>query len=164
MNMIDKLKTMITTNKKKIIAVFIIWIILSVIIVGPLTISIVDATKADGSFSLKTCITELPNLIKQPFSALGVSFSNDSNIGVFFDTLGKFTLIYLVGMIALLMKMKSKGEYHDIEHGSSDWCENGEQYQILSPKKGVILAEKNYLPLDKRGNTNILVIRRFWSW
>ena len=29
---------------------------------------------------------------------------------------------------------------------------------MLDPKKGILLAEKNYLPVDKRGNTNVLVI------
>ena len=55
-------------------------------------------------------------------------------------------------------------EYEDIENGSSDWCENGEQYKVLSKNKGIVLAEKNYLPLDKRGNVNVLVVRRFWCW
>ncbi len=28
-------------------------------------------------------------------------------------------------------KIKPKNEYTDIEHGSSDWSEGGEQYKIL---------------------------------
>lgn len=51
-----------------------------------------------------------------------------------------------------------KHRYDNIEHGSSDWSENGEQYQVLSKKSGIILAENNYLPLDKRGNVNVLVV------
>ena len=35
---------------------------------------------------------------------------------------------------------------------------------VLSKNKGIVLAEKNYLPLDKRGNVNVLVVRRFWCW
>ena len=34
----------------------------------------------------------------------------------------------------------------------------GEQYQILNNKKGIVLAENNYLPVDKRGNVNVLVV------
>ena len=52
-----------------------------------------------------------------------------------------------------------KNEYTDIEHGSSDWAE-GEQYSVLSKKKGIVLAEKHYLPVDKRGNVNVLVVGR----
>ena len=51
-----------------------------------------------------------------------------------------------------------KHRYDDIEHGSSDWSSHGEQYQILNRKEGIILAENNYLPVDKRGNVNVLVV------
>ena len=34
----------------------------------------------------------------------------------------------------------------------------GEQYQILNNKKGIVLAENNNLPVDKRGNVNVLVV------
>ena len=30
--------------------------------------------------------------------------------------------------------------------------------------KGIILAEKHYLPVDKRGNVNVLVVGRFRFW
>ena len=32
------------------------------------------------------------------------------------------------------------------------------QYKILSINKGIILAEDNYLPVDKRGNINTLIV------
>ena len=67
-------------------------------------------------------------------------------------------------MMVAIMRAWPKSEYDNIEHGSSDWCQGGEQYRVLSPKSGIMLAEKNYLPLDKIGNTNVLVIRRFWCW
>lgn len=66
----------------------------------------------------------------------------------------------MIGMI----KSKPKNEFTDIEHGSSDWSEGGEQYRILSRKSGIILAENNYLPVDKRGNVNVLVVGRFRFW
>lgn len=56
------------------------------------------------------------------------------------------------------MKAKPKNEYKDIENGSSGWSEDGEQYKILNRNKGIILAENNYLPTDKRGNVNVLVV------
>ena len=66
-------------------------------------------------------------------------------------------------------KALPKHEFSDIENGSSDWAEGGEQYRVLLKKptekrKGIILAEKNYLPVDKRGNVNVLVVRRLWCW
>ncbi len=78
-------------------------------------------------------------------------------VGIFLVIAGFFALVGIV-------KAMPKHEFDDIENGSSDWAENGEQYRILSKKAGIILAEKNYLPVDKRGNVNVLVVRRFWCW
>ena len=78
-----------------------------------------------------------------------------------------YTCIFIIcGLAALIGIAKAfpKHEYQDIENGSSDWCEGGEQYRVLSKKSGIVLAEKNYLPVDKRGNVNVLVVRRFWCW
>lgn len=36
--------------------------------------------------------------------------------------------------------------------------------QFLNNKRGIILAEKEFLPVDKRGNVNVLVVGRFWCW
>ena len=69
-------------------------------------------------------------------------------------------IIFLVGFF----KSTPKNEYTDIEHGSSDWNQKGEQYKILDKNKGIILAENNYLPVDKRGNVNVLVVGRFRFW
>ena len=69
-----------------------------------------------------------------------------------------FSLFYGVVLTIGIFKLMPKHRYDDIEHGSSDWSEHGEQYQVLSKKSGIILAENNYLPLDKRGNVNVLVV------
>ena len=60
--------------------------------------------------------------------------------------------------VHLLSQFNYIMDYEDIENGSSDWCEGGEQYKILSKNKGIILAEDNYLPVDKIGNVNVLVV------
>ena len=66
--------------------------------------------------------------------------------------------------IEMLIKSTPKNEYSDIEHGSSDWSQRGEQYKILDKNKGIVLAENNYLPVDKRGNVNVLVVGRIRFW
>ena len=38
--------------------------------------------------------------------------------------------------------------------------QHGEQYSVLSRKQGILLAENHYLPVDKRGNVNVLVVGR----
>jgi len=42
--------------------------------------------------------------------------------------------------------------------------QRGEQYKILDKNKGIVLAENNYLPVDKRGNVNVLVVGRIRFW
>lgn len=84
--------------------------------------------------------------------------------GTFIKGVGIFLVIAAFFAMIGIAKALPKHEFDDIENGSSDWAENGEQYRILSKKSGIILAEKNYLPVDKRGNVNVLVVRRFWCW
>ena len=77
----------------------------------------------------------------------------------------KVTAFIFSGFLIIgIVRAIPKNEYEDIENGSSDWCEGGEQYTILHKRKGIVLAEKNYLPVDKRGNVNVLVVRRVWCW
>ena len=77
---------------------------------------------------------------------------------------GYFVLFALIFIFIGVYKALPKHEFDEIENGSSDWAQGGEQYRVLSKKSGIILAEKNYLPVDKRGNVNVLVVRRFWCW
>lgn len=83
---------------------------------------------------------------------------------IFFSGTKYFALFYGLFVIIGIAKAMPKHEYEDIENGSSDWCEHGEQYSVLSKNKGIVLAEKNYLPVDKRGNVNVLIVRRLWCW
>lgn len=143
--------------KSKAIIIFILWLVLLFILVAPMAVAVKDAT-INGSFVLNDFIFKtMINSISNPIDSFGKVFTADY-IGVFFGLLWKFTLVYAFIVAIGLFRAMPKHEYDYIEHGSSDWCENGEQYRILSPKKGILLAEKHYLPLDKLGNTNVLVI------
>ncbi len=82
----------------------------------------------------------------------------------FFSLIWKFTIVYGIAMFVGFVKTAPKNAYTDIEQGSSDWASKGEQYKVLSRNKGIILAENNYLPVDKRGNVNVLVVGRFRFW
>ena len=93
-----------------------------------------------------------------------VQFEKTKAKGFFIYVAKWFLAFYGLFVLIGVIKAFPKHEYEDIENGSSDWSENGEQYQVLSKHKGIILAEKNYLPVDKRGNVNVLVVRRFWCW
>ncbi len=92
-----------------------------------------------------------------PSTGFKAIFSNNL-FGEYLKNLFGFTLFYVAIVAIGIIRLMPKHRYDDIEHGSSDWSENGEQYQVLSKKSGIILAENNYLPLDKRGNVNVLVV------
>lgn len=151
----------IKENKVSLIVIIVLWLILTLIFVAPLAYAIAYAGQS-GAFDFAVFIeTFIPSLIS--FNSITKVFTA-STVGVFFKTLGIFTVIYAIFAIIGFFRTKAKGDYHDIEHGSSDWSQNGEQYRILSRTKGIILAENNYLPVDKRGNVNVLVVGRFRFW
>ena len=115
------------------------------------------------AFDLALFLSNFTKNIIHPFKSFGSIFS-DNAVSTFLPMLLGFTIIYIVAFIIGVSKSAPKSEYTDIEHGSSDWSQHGEQYTILNKNNGIILAENNYLPVDKRGNVNVLVVGRFWFW
>lgn len=97
---------------------------------------------------------------------------------IFIDFVGFLTasLYTLIGFVVLfivwLFKNSSKGDYHGIENGSSEWSRGGEEFaklpdgsEILNRKQGFILSKNHYLGTDLKKvkiNKNILVVGRFW--
>jgi len=150
-----KVKKTLKDNRKSMILIGVLWIILTIILVSPIAKAIVDATD-NGVFVFGKFLEQVFkdivsfNSITQVFSA--------AYIGTFFKTLLWFSIFYAICTTIGLFRSKPKSEYADIEHGSSDWSEGGEQYKVLSKHKGILLAQENYLPVDKRGNVNILVV------
>ena len=115
-----------------------------------------------GDKSWEVFFPALGEYIVTPLQTMGLCIVGESE-GQFFGVLWKFTLVYMLAVIMGITKALPKHEYDGIEHGSSDWA-TGEKYAILNKNKGIILAEKNYLPVDKRGNVNVLVVGRIWCW
>ncbi len=146
-------------NKKYIIVFIAIWIILEWLIAAPIAVAI---SKSMGSekFAIGTFVE---TLVKEmgSFSSLTRVFSINT-IGIYGRTTLFVSVIYLIFLTIGLVKSKPKNEFTDIEHGSSDWSEGGEQYRVLSKNKGIILAENNYLPVNKPGNVNVLIVGRIW--
>lgn len=152
-------------NKKTLIFSFILWLFIAIVFVMPIAYgweeAINEATITNSNFSMNTFTSIVGERIAQPFlniKELG-SYWNS-----FVNLLWKYSLGFIGIIIIGLIRTAPKNKYRDIEHGSSDWCQHGEQYKVLSPKKGIILAEGNYLPVDKRGNVNILVVGRIRCW
>lgn len=151
----------IKDNKVSIVIIMVLWVLLTIVLVAPAAYSIVEST-VNGSFDLAIFIEKIFPAITS-FSTIGVVFGT-AYIGTFLKTLAYFTLIYLIFAVIGLFKSRPKHQYTDIEHGSSDWSEGGEQYKVLSKNKGIILAQDNYLPINKRGNINVLVVGRIRIW
>ena len=151
-----KLEGAIKRNRKNFIVFGIIWITIAILFVSPFSYS-KHLAGLDGNFNLEVFIETFGTSVTNPFGTLGSVFSSGAG-GDFFSTLLVTTIIYSVFFFIGFARSAPKNEYSDIEHGSSDWSQRGEQYRILNKNKGIILAEDNYLPLDKRGNVNVLVV------
>ena len=157
-----KIKGALKKNKVTFIIYVVLLIITTLAFVAPISYSIVLAS-SEGAFDLGQCIMNIIPSMQTPFKTLinALTPPNNSMFGQIFLYFWIFyTLFFLVGVF----KSAPKNEYTDIEHGSGDWSKNGEQYKVLSKNSGIVLAEENFLPLDKRGNTNVLVVGRFRFW
>ena len=108
-------------------------------------------------------VETLGTSVMHPLQTLGTVLTEGAS-GTYFSILMVVTIFYALFFFVGIVRTAPKNEYSDIEHGSSDWSQRGEQYQILNKNKGIILAENNYLPVDKRGNVNVLVVGRIWIW
>ena len=157
-----KVQGAINKSKKYYIIYAILWLFCVIVFVMPASAAITEAN-VDEVFNFGKFITTFTTYATKPFSSFGKVFMPTYFSG-FIGVLWKFTFIYLIIAIIGIIRNAPKNEYADIEHGSSDWSKNGEQYRVLSNKKGIILGEDNYLPVDKRGNVNVLVVGRFWFW
>ena len=172
----ERLKRAIIKIKGKLIVATILVLIILVWAVAPITVTINHAWKLtyiegyedpvldpeENTFDWHIAMVDIGKYITHPLDAVKLCFSEYFS-GYFYVTRW-FLAFYGIFVFIGIARAFPKHEYEDIENGSSDWSENGEQYQVLSKNKGIILAEKNYLPVDKRGNVNVLVVRRFWCW
>ena len=152
----NKMKKAFEKNKKYLILFLVLWIVLEIVLIAPMSVAIAESTSAQGQFELANFIE---NFGKEVSSFTAITRIGSAGAGSAF---GKgtlwLTILCLVVTAIGIIKSKPKSPYVDIENGSSDWCEGGEQYKILSKNKGIILAEDNYLPVDKIGNVNVLVV------
>lgn len=158
----DKFIRTLKQSKRFLIIIGVLWIVLAIVLVSPIAYAIKEATNTLGQFNLTTFVEQFTQSVIS-FSSITKMFSA-KYFGTFMHCLINYTILFVVCSIIGFIKSKPKGEYHDMEHGSSDWSEHGEQYKILSKNKGIILAEDNYLPVDKRGNINTLIVGRIWIW
>lgn len=156
-----KIKSALKKSKMALIIAAAIWIVLSILLSAPIAVSIKEAT-INGVFDSN----QFFEVLFSKFNAIGSNMSKIFLPGysqIYWKVEGYVTIGVLIMLVVGILKSMPKNEYTDIEHGSSDWA-SGEQYSVLSKKKGILLAENHYLPVDKRGNVNVLVVGRFRIW
>ncbi len=156
-----KIKSALKKSKMALIIAAAIWIALSILLSAPIAVSVKEST-INGIFDS----SKFFEVLFSSFSTIGSNISKiflPSYSQIYWKVEGYVTIGVLILLAIGIVKSMPKNEYTDIEHGSSDWA-SGEQYSVLSKKKGILLAENHYLPVDKRGNVNVLVVGRFWIW
>ena len=157
-----KLEGALRRNRKNFIIFAILWVFIAVVLVSPIAYSYHMAT-VSGEMNAEVLVKTFGSSITDPLGTFGAVFTVGA-VGNYFSTLLAVTIFYALFFFIGFVRTAPKNEFTDIEHGSSDWSQRGEQYQILSKNKGIILAEDNYLPVDKRGNVNVLVVGRIRIW
>ena len=157
----NKFKSFMEKVKKNMLVYIVVWLMLAILLVAPITYTYTNASKHDITSLVEECTVHLvDNVLSFPITKVfETKYIND-----FMKGLGYFSLGYVIILYMSISKSLPNSKYQDIEHGSSDWCENGEQYRVLSKKNGIILAKNNYLPVDKTGNVNVLIVGRIWCW
>ncbi|MBR1653745.1 MAG: hypothetical protein IJ690_02155 [Clostridia bacterium] len=156
----NKFKSFMGKLKKNILWYIVVWLVLVILLVAPVTYTRTQAGIQGISLLEGMTLNFADNFLKFPITkVLEEPYVNDFIKGVEY-----FSVVYLIIMCYAIYKTLPKSAYDSIEHGSSDWCAPGEQYKILSKKNGLILAKDNYLPIDKTGNINVLIVGRFWFW
>ena len=128
----NKMKKAFEKNKKYLILFLVLWIVLEIVLIAPMSVAIAESS-VQGKFDLAFFIE---NLGKEVSSFTAITRIGSVGAGSAF---GKgtlwLTILCLVVTAIGIIKSKPKNNYEDIENGSSDWCEGGEQYKILNKNK-----------------------------
>ena len=160
-----KVKGAVRRSRKYFIWYAIIWLIIAIFLCPAITYSYAVITRVDasGGNALGYALEKFSTNVINPAAGFDCVF----RYGIFGEYIGTVlcaTLIYSIFFFIGFVKAAPKNEYTDIEHGSGDFSQHGEQYKMLSKNKGMILAQDNYLPVDRRGNINVLIVGRIWYW
>ena len=151
-----KIEGALKKSKITIIVAIILWFLMAIVFIMPMTCARYTTTLL-GHFDSGKFGDVFGKVAGKPILGLKTLIKYNLMLEYLKNIFG-FTILYVTIVVIGFIRMMPKHRYDDIEHGSSDWSEHGEQYQVLSKKAGIILAENNYLPLNKRGNVNVLVV------
>lgn len=137
---------------KAVIWVVTVFILISLLIFPPLIRTYDFAKKLNVNFS-----TIYKKFWNKPFESLKYCLKTDVR-EIYLYTVGILGVALLTLLIIAIIQRNRDQGYEGIEQGSGDWATGNEKYKVLSKNKGILLAKNLYLPLDKYGNTNVLVV------
>ena len=153
-------------EKRKAIIIFlgVLFVVIALFLLPAFARASYESKLVGGMYFEKNFFSIFFEIVKDIFGNLKVALS--TGFSYYANVFKTYLLLYFGFALIVLLKSKGSNDYSKIEHGSADWCGNKEKYSILSPKDGMILAEKTCLPVIPKPpegkNGNILVIRRFW--
>ena len=151
----EGLKEFFKRHSAFLIVMLILWILGELFIVSPISVciakSVADGHITDQAIFIETFFEEFASM-KSIIKVMQGEAKGNFASGTLY-----WSIFFGIACGIGLYKARKKSEFDKIEHGSSDWS-NGEQYSVLSKEKGLILAEKNYLPTNKPGNVNVLIV------
>ena len=151
----NKFQEFMKKNLKYIIFALVLWVIAELFLIAPIAYTISESY-VNGKFDIALFIEDfIANIVS--FNSITKVF-NSNVIGTFGTWTLCFTIILAIAVGIGAFKSRKRSKYQDIEHGSGDWSQGGEQYRVLSKNSGILLAQNNYLPLNKIGNINVLIV------
>ena len=156
----NKFKSFMKKFKKNIFWYIVVWLILAILLVAPITYTMTQSNMQGITLVEGFTANFVNNVMQFPIMHMFES----EYAGDFINGMKFYSIIYWFIVCYAIYKTLPKSAYDKIEHGSSDWCAPGEQYRVLSKKNGLILAKDNYLPVDKPGNVNVLIVGRIRFW
>lgn len=112
--MLNKIKHLIKKSKTVLIVALILWLLMSILLVAPMTVGTVEGT-VNGKFDFGEAFIKTISNIKN----LGSNFSKiitPQYILTFFKVEGYMTLGIIIVTLFGLFKSMPKHEYSDIEH------------------------------------------------
>lgn len=156
--------------KREIMPFLIMYLIVDIVVIGTFVVAASHYTDANSYQRIVGISGEFFSDIAtlKFLTAIFVDFTG-------FLVASLYTLIvFIILFIAWKIKFAKTYEYEGIEHGSSEWAKNGEEFdklddgrEILNKKDGFILSKTHYLGTDLKKvaiNKNVLVVGRIWSW
>lgn len=156
--------------KREIMPFLIMYLIVDIVVIGTFIVAASHYTDVNSYQRLMGIFGEFFNDV----------FTFKFLTAIFVDFFGFLTaslytfIVFIIMFIAWKIKFAKTYEYEGIEHGSSEWAKNGEEFdklddgrEILNKKDGFILSKTHYLGTDLKKvaiNKNVLVVGRFWCW